>query len=193
MRAVLMGDPAHFSVKAGANPHTRNWIGMKKRVMRDQAIAQWHALARTLIALGVRVFVIPAHAELPGLVYPANAGFLPDPVETPGAARIYLLSNLIASRAVEVPVYGEFLSALGFAPVRARYRFEGEADFIPVGDTFLLTTGRIEQQRFVPRLGLPPWRRVYGFRSESAAEPEVSALVTPRKVLRLEMRKLTRP
>jgi N-dimethylarginine dimethylaminohydrolase len=182
-----MGDPSYFSVRGGANPHTRTRLGFKKRVSRDCAIAQWHALARALIGLGVRVFVIPPHRECPGLVYPANAGFLPHPVESPPLARFYLLSNLIASRAAETPLYREFVSALGFAPVMARYRFEGEADFIPVMGSYLLTVGRLERQRFVPRLGLPPWRRVYGFRTEVAAEDELAALVVPRPVHRLEL------
>ena len=183
-----MGDPAYFSVRGGANPHTRNRFGRKKRVVAQRAIEQWHALARVLVDLDVRVFVIPAHPECTGLVYPANAGFLPDPEERPPYARLYLLSNLVASRAAETPVYRDFLSRLGFAPVQARHRFEGEADFFPVADTFLLTTGRIEKQRFVPALSLPPWRRVYGFRTEAAVEPELSGLVAPRPVLGLELR-----
>ena len=187
MRAVLMGDPAHFSVRGGANPHTRNRLGLRKRVSREKAVAQWHALAGALVSLDVRVFVIPASEACPGLVYPANAGFLPASAETPPTARLYLLSNLIETRAAETPVYSDFLSRLGFAPVQSCYRFEGEADFIPAGDLFLFTCGRLERQRFVPRFGLPPWRRVYGFRSEPRAEADLTALVHPRKVLRLEL------
>lgn len=183
-----MGDPAFFNVRGGANPHTRNLLGLKKHVRADLAIAQWHALARALTGLGVRVFVIPAHAECTGLVYPANAGFLPDPEETPPQARLYLLSRLIPSRAAETPVYRNFLSRLGFAPILAQYRFEGEADFFPVAGTFALTTGPIERQRFVPRLGLPPWRRVYGFRTQAAEAAELEPLVAPRPVLRLTLR-----
>lgn len=182
-----MGDPAHFSVRGGANPHTRNRLGLRKRVSRAEAIAQWHALAGALVSLDVRVFVIPPSDACPGLVYPANAGFLPDPGETPPTARFYLLSNLIETRAGETPVYRDFLSRLGFAPVQSRYRFEGEADFIPAGDVFLFTCGPLERQRFVPRFGLPPWRRVYGFRSEPRAEAELAALVPARKLLRLEL------
>jgi N-dimethylarginine dimethylaminohydrolase len=154
----------------------------------DLAIAQWHTLARMLTGLGVRVFVIPERPECTGLVYPANAGFLPEPVETPPQARLYLLSRLLPSREAEMPVYREFLSHLGLAPILARHRFEGEADFFPLADTFILTTGRIERQRFVPRLGIPPWRRVYGFRTEAAEAAELASLVAPRPVLRLTLR-----
>jgi N-dimethylarginine dimethylaminohydrolase len=73
-RAVLMGDPAHFSVKGGANPHTRTRFGLRRRVNRERAIAQWKRLRDALKDLGVRVVVIPPAPEQPGLVYPANAG-----------------------------------------------------------------------------------------------------------------------
>jgi hypothetical protein len=64
---------------------------------------------------------------------------------------------------------------------------EGEADFFPVGGTYLLTHGRIERQRFTPAWSLPPWRRVYGFRTDSAVEPLLRSLVAPRPVLRIEL------
>ena len=34
LRCVLMGDPAHFSVQGGANPHTRTRWGTKRKVDR---------------------------------------------------------------------------------------------------------------------------------------------------------------
>jgi N-dimethylarginine dimethylaminohydrolase len=64
---------------------------------------------------------------------------------------------------------------------------EGEADFFPVGDRYLLTHGRIERQRFVPAWGWPPWRRVYGFRTDRAALPLLREIVKPREVLRIEL------
>jgi len=45
---VLMGDPTHFSVVGGANPHTRDRWGRRKRVDRALAIQQWGELRRTL-------------------------------------------------------------------------------------------------------------------------------------------------
>ena len=39
-RCVLMGDPAHFSVQGGANPHTRTRWGTRRSVDRERAIAQ---------------------------------------------------------------------------------------------------------------------------------------------------------
>ncbi len=174
-RAVLMGDPAHFHIAGGANPFTRNWWGKRKEVDKKRAIGQWHHLAKTLTSLGVRVFVIPPDERHPGLVYPANAGFLsrleePIPIQR----KSFILSNLLPSRAGESPVYTEFLKGLGFSLVSIRHRFEGEAELFPVGEEHVFTYGGVVKQRFVPRLGIPPWRRVYGFRTERDSLGELS-------------------
>ncbi len=67
------------------------------------------------------------------------------------------------------------------------FRFEGEADFFPVGERYLLTHGRLEKQRFVPALALPPWRRVYGFRTDARVSGILAPLVTPAPVTSLEL------
>jgi N-dimethylarginine dimethylaminohydrolase len=181
-----MGDPRHFSVKGGANPHTRTRWGTRRRVDRQRAIAQWQRLKDTLEDLGVRVIVVPPDPDQPGLVYPANAGFQSD-VDTPEAIdrKIFTLANLLPSRAGEKPHYRRTLTSAGFrtAEIDERYRFEGEADFFPAGDIHLLTHGRVERQRFVPALALPPWRRVYGFRTDVAVKHELAPRVAPRPIL----------
>jgi len=187
-RRVLMGDPAHFSVKGGANPHTRTRWGTRRRVDRTRAIEQWDALKRTLEDLGIEVLVVPPDPAQPGLVYPANAGFLTDvDAERPPAEKRFTLSNLLPTRAGEKAHYRRVLEPTGLplAEFDPRYRFEGEADFFPAGDVHLFTSGRLERQRFVPHLGFPPWKRVYGFRSDARLEPELAALVAPRPVLRI--------
>jgi N-dimethylarginine dimethylaminohydrolase len=185
-----MGDPRFFSVKGGANPHTRNRLGLRRRVDRGLAIRQWQRLRDALRDHGVRVVVAPADPGQPGLVYPANAGFLPDvDAERPAREKTFYLSNLIETRAGERVHYERVVRATGLrtAPVPEKYRFEGEADFFPAGPLHLLTHGRLEQQRFVPQLGLPPWRRVYGFRTDADVETFLAPLVAPRRVLRLEL------
>lgn len=185
-----MGDPAHFSVRGGANPHTRNILGVRKRVDAARAREQWHALARELIAHGTQVCVVEPHAELTGLVYPANAGFL-YPLEsdgTPAASdKIFYLANLLPSRAGEREIYRPFIRAMGYETADVTARFEGEADFFPAGDFMVFTHGRLERQRFVPRLGIPPWKRVYGFRSDANAIGELSAIAGTRPALALEL------
>jgi N-dimethylarginine dimethylaminohydrolase len=163
-----MGDPTFFSVVGGANPHTRDRFGRRKRVDRALAIRQWHRLRDLLADLGVRVHVIPPDAARPGLVYPANAGFR--------AGRDFVLSNLTPTRAAEQPAYREAVESLGLRARTIRARFEGEADLFPAGKHWLFTHGEIRRQRFVPHLGFPPWKRVYGFRSEPAALDEIAAI-----------------
>lgn len=187
-RWVLMGDPSHFSVQGGANPHTRTRWGRKRSVDREAAIQQWHALKGTLEDLGVRVLVVPPDPAQPGLVYPANAGSQSD-VDTPGRPqdKTFTLSNLLPTRAGEKPHYVKLLSEAGFPlhEIDLAYRYEGEADFFPAGEHYLLTHGRIEKQRFVPTLGMPPWKRVYGFRTDVRVVDILAPRVAPKKVLQI--------
>src|SRR5690348_1335161 len=186
-RTILMGDPTYFSVLGGANPHTRNVLGLRKSVDLDRARAQWHGLARALIAHGAEVCVIEPHQGMSGLVYPANAGFLYPLAGTPGDAKAFYLARLLPTRLREREVYQPFLEKMGYRCVQIVSRFEGEADFFPAGRFMLFTHGRVERQRFVLRMGLPPWRRVYGFRSEASAARELERLAKDRPVLPLEL------
>ena len=189
-RTVLMGDPSYFRVQGGANPHTRTRLGTRRSVDRGRAIAQWRRLRDVLRDHGLRVVIVPADPGATGLVYPANAGFLTDvDAEKPLAEKSFYLSNLIATRAVERAHYQRVLTAAGFriAAVPPRFRFEGEADFFPVGDRYLLTHGRLEQQRFVAHFGIPPWKRIYGFRTDGAVLPFLAEVVKPRPVQRVEL------
>jgi N-dimethylarginine dimethylaminohydrolase len=187
-RTIIMGDPRYFSVRGGANPHTRNVLGMKKKVDPELARRQWHTMARALLAQGAEVFVVEPHQELPGLVYPANAGFLYPLEGCAAAAKMFHLANLLPTRAGERAVYQRFIASLGFATAEMASRFEGEADFFPAGRYMLFTYGRIERQRFVPALAIPPWRRVYGFRSDAGALSELASITRDREVLALELR-----
>ena len=185
-----MGDPAHFSVKGGANPHTRTRWGTRRGVDRERAIGQWHNLRGALEDLGIRVVVVPAVADWPGSVYPANAGYLVDvDVPSPPSAKRFYLANLLPSRAGEKDHYRKVLSESGFAPVEIddRYRMEGEADFFPAGGVHLMTYGGLERQRFVPSLGFPPWKRVYGFRTDARVEPILQQAIGERRILRIEL------
>jgi len=189
-RTVLMGDPAWFSVKGGANPHTRTRWGARRTVDRAKAQAQWARLRDVLTDLAVRVLVVPPDPAQPGLVYPANAGFLTDlDAEKPLAEKRFYLANLLPTRAGERPHYRRVLEAAGVRcyDLDPRFRMEGEADFFPVGDRYLLTHGRIERQRFVATWAWPPWRRVYGFRTDRAVEPLLAEIVKPREVIRIEL------
>jgi len=187
-----MGDPTYFSVLGGANPHTRNALGMRKAVDADRARRQWHQLARTLVEHGVEVCVVEPHQGISGLVYPANAGFLfPLAGATKGnqadLAKQFYLANLLPSRAAEREVYRPFIQSMGYQTRAVEARFEGEADFFPASRYMLFTYGVVERQRFVPRLGLPPWKRVYGFRSDRRALDELQGYIHGHPVLPLEL------
>jgi N-dimethylarginine dimethylaminohydrolase len=189
-RTVLMGDPTHFSVKGGANPHTRTRWGTKRSVDRALAQKQWARLKDLLRDLGVRVLVVPPDPAQPGLVYPANAGFLTDlDAEKPHGEKRFYLANLLPTRAGEKKHYRAVLAAAGFdvREIPERFRMEGEADFFPVAGRYVLTFGGIERQRFVPALAIPPWRRVYGFRTDVTVEPLLRELVAPHDVCRIEL------
>jgi len=182
-----MGDPLFFSVKGGANPHTRNALGLRKTVDAERARRQWHMMARTLRALGAEVLVVEPHQDLPGLVYPANAGFLFPLENTPAEKKAFYLANLLPTRAAEQPVYRKVIESLGLVTKTLEARFEGEADFFPAGPYMIFTHGKLERQRFVPTIGLPPWRRVYGFRSDERAVEELQRIVGPKPILSLEL------
>jgi N-dimethylarginine dimethylaminohydrolase len=189
-RHVLMGDPNHFSVVGGANPHTRTRWGTRRTVDRERAIVQWHRLKDTLEDLGAHVLVVPPDPAQPGLVYPANAGFqshvdTPEPI----SSKTFTLANLLPTRAGEKAHYRRELEAAGFRVVEIDpvYRFEGEADFFPAGDLHLLTHGRVEKQRFVPALSIPPWKRVYGFRTDVRVRQVIEQCVAPREILEIPL------
>jgi N-dimethylarginine dimethylaminohydrolase len=185
-----MGDPTHFSVKGGANPHTRTRWGTRRRVDRGRAIAQWRELRALLEDLGLRVLVVPPVPEWPGTVYPANAGVMLE-VDRPLPApeRRFLLANLLPTRAGEQAHYARVLAEAGLPTenLDPSLRFEGEADFFPAGDRYLFTHGRVERQRFVPALSLPPWQRIYGFRTDARAEAALAPRVHPLPVLQIEL------
>jgi N-dimethylarginine dimethylaminohydrolase len=185
-----MGDPTHFSVKGGANPHTRTRWGRRRTVDKRLAIQQWHGLRALLEELGIRVIVVPPVAEWPGTVYPANAGFMFSVDEPkPAANKRFVLSNLLPSRAGEQPHYASVFSEAGIPTetLDPPLRFEGEADLFPAGGRYLFTHGRLERQRFVPAFGIPPWKRVYGFRTDVRAREWFARQLAPREVLRVEL------
>lgn len=188
-QAVLLGDPGCFRVKSGTNPHTRTRWGRRKSVDRARALAQWQGLRSALQAHGVTVHVLPAVPEHPGTVFPANAG-----VRIGGT---FYLSNLNRARASEKEIYREHLRQLGLdvRELPSPHPFEGEADFTAVGDPsgdpkkriHLFTHGRLERPRWVPRLGIPPYRRAYGFRSDRRVLEALRQLVRPLEVVPLEL------
>lgn len=184
----MMGDPKYFAIKKGANPHTRNRWGFRKRVNAVRAQAQWEKMAETLAGHGVNIHVIPPDPHYPGLVFPANAGValrVEDPL--PLHERDFVLSRMTVSRGGETHVYRRFLNALEVRTHESLYSFEGEADLNPWGDGFIFTYGPLQRQHWALRWGMSPWKRVYGFRTEERAWEEISHRLGPERVLKLRL------
>jgi hypothetical protein len=184
-RAVLMGDPTHWSARAGPG----HGHGLR-RGDRAAAQRQWHALYDLLRDLGVVPIVIPPSVAEPGLVYPANVGFLTDvDAEKPVSQKRFVLANRRPARPGERLQVRQVLAQHGFRveAVDERLAFAGSADFFAAGDDWVFTVGCSEPPRLVAALALPPWRRLPGRRADAAAEPVLRALVAPRPVLRIEL------
>lgn len=135
--AVLMTDPRHFAIRGGANPHTRHADNSLKVVDIANAWPQWHAYVDALLAAGVDVYVVDAQPGATGMVFAANAGFLPRRLDDcPSYEKAFYVSHFTAAhRAVEEPLFARFMADFGF-DVRdypPEWRFEGEADAFPIG------------------------------------------------------------
>src|SRR6185437_15484110 len=127
------------------------------------------------------------HPGISGLVYPANAGFLYPLDGESGERKKFYLSHLLPTRAQERDIYRPFIQSMGYEKSDIVARFEGEADFFPAGDYMLFTHGKIERQRFAPHFGIPPWKRIYGFRSDAGASRELQPIVGAREIIDLEL------
>jgi arginine dihydrolase len=71
-RRYLMCPPRHFGVLYEINP----WMHREVTVDVDRAAGQWEGLVATLRAAGATVEVMDARAEVPDLVFTANAGLV---------------------------------------------------------------------------------------------------------------------
>jgi N-dimethylarginine dimethylaminohydrolase len=185
-----MGDPTHWGARAAGPGSPRTGLGSARPAERAAAVRQWHGLHDLLRDLGVVPIVIPPQLGEPGLVYPATAGFLTDvDAEKPVSEKRFVLANPRPGRPGERLHVRQVLAQHGFRleTLDERLEFSGAADFFGAGDDYVFTVGWSEPPRHVPALGLPPWRRVPGRRSDAAAEPALRGLVAPRPVLRIEL------
>ncbi len=185
---VLLGDPRHFRIKGGRNPYTRGRWGLKKRVDSARARAQWERFKETLERLGARTVVMNGDPDYPGMVFPANAGFLQAKYKpAPLAEKRFVLSKLSGHREGERHLYVRFLGSLGLRLEEAPFLFEGEADFFPAGEFFIFTFGKIVPTGFRPAAGLPPWRYQFSHRSDARNAEFLRKLVAPVNVLPVKL------
>lgn len=183
-----MGDPTYFRVKSGSNPHTRNRWGLKKKVITEKAVRQWRHFVDELLELGVYVLTVPPVQKYPGMVFPANAGVVIDRNDvSPFSEKTFLLSNLTPGRSGEDVYYREYFARLGFKIQQSVYKFEGEADFFPAGPYYIFTYGKVMRQRFTFYWSLPPYKRIYGFRTDIRSREILEKLVPHKEILSCEL------
>ncbi len=187
---VLLGHPRYFRIVHGANPHTRDRWGRRRIVDRGRMLAQWERFRQTLVDLGVRVLVLPPSEAHPGAVFPANAGLRV-------GGTVYL-SWPNPARAGERALFRPCLEQHGYRVEELPgppHQWEGAADTFPIGDPsgnpaktlYLFTHGRLERLRWAWRAGWPPYRRVFGFRTDERVLPAIRTVTAPHEVLPLEL------
>jgi N-dimethylarginine dimethylaminohydrolase len=123
--AVLMCRPDHYGIEYEINP----WMHVAVQVDHALAQAQWEALHRAYLDLGLAIELAEPVAGLPDMVFTANAAVLWD-----GRA---VLSNFHhAERAGEEPHWRRELERLGFEvhELPRSLSFEGAGDALFVGD-----------------------------------------------------------
>src|SRR4051794_37557408 len=69
-RHYLMCAPSHFGVLYEINP----WMSAEVAVDQDRALEQWEGLVATLREAGAQVETIEPAAQVPDMVFTANAG-----------------------------------------------------------------------------------------------------------------------
>jgi N-dimethylarginine dimethylaminohydrolase len=123
--AVLMCRPDHFGIEYEINP----WMHVAVKVDHALAEAQWDALHRTYVDLGVEIELAAPVAGLPDMVFTANAAVLWDD-------RAVLSNFHHAERQGEEAHWRQELERLGFDvhELPRSLSFEGAGDALFLGD-----------------------------------------------------------
>ncbi len=130
--AVLMCRPDHFGIEYEINP----WMHVAIQVDHALATAQWEALHRTYIDLGVEIELAAPVAGLPDMVFTANAAVVWD-------GRAVLANFHHPERQGEEPHWRSELERLHFEvhELPRSLSFEGAGDALFVGDRLFCGTG----------------------------------------------------
>lgn len=153
-RRYLMCPPVHFGVLYEINP----WMRREVSVDPDRARAQWDNLVTTLRTAGAEVEMLEPHADVPDLVFTANAG-----VVNAGAKQFVPSHFRHPERQAETPVNLAWFAAAGWSVDRLPddLDHEGAGDALP----------------FTPEGGPTVLLSGYSFRSDASAATELSALL----------------
>lgn len=151
-RRFLVCPPEHFGVLYEINP----WMHEEVAVDPEVARQQWDGLVAALGQAGASVEVLPAHPELPDLVFTANAGIVSGGLFVPSHFRF-------PERQAETPVNAAWFAERGFRVERLPEDLdhEGAGDALPfarAGRAPVLVSG-------------------YSFRSDAAASGALGQLL----------------
>jgi N-dimethylarginine dimethylaminohydrolase len=151
-RRFLMCPPRHFGVLYEINP----WMQREVTVDADLALAQWEGLVATLEEAGATVEQMAPQAEVPDLVFTANAGVVNGRQFVPSHFRH-------PERQPETPVNAAWFEANGWRVDRlpAELDHEGAGDALP----------------FTPEDGRTVLLSGYSFRSDAGAATALSGLL----------------
>ena len=151
-RRYLMCPPRHFGVLYEINP----WMSREVSVDPDQALAQWEGLVATLEVAGAEVVVMEPEADVPDLVFTANAGVVNGGQFVPSHFRH-------PERRPETPINAAWFAKRGWRVdhLPAELDHEGAGDALP----------------FTPEDGRTVLLSGYSFRSDAGAATELSTLL----------------
>jgi N-dimethylarginine dimethylaminohydrolase len=170
-RRYLMCPPRHFGVLYEINP----WMSREVSVDPDQALAQWDGLVATLEAAGAEVVVMEPEAEVPDLVFTANAGVVNGGQFVPSHFRH-------PERRPETPINADWFGKRGWRVdhLPAELDHEGAGDALPftpeetIDESVLGPTPSRGGGRGSGRTVLLSG---YSFRSDAGAATELSTLL----------------
>jgi N-dimethylarginine dimethylaminohydrolase len=156
-RRFLMCPPTHFGVLYEINP----WMHAEVAVDADRARKQWDGLVAALREAGAEVETIEQDAEVPDLVFTANAGIVSGDLFVPSHFRH-------PERRPETEYFARWFADRGATVERLPedLSHEGAGDALPFGaDTATRERG-----------GAPVLLSGYRFRSDAAATTPISGL-----------------
>jgi len=151
-RRYLMCPPEHFGVLYEINP----WMHHEVAVDPDEAHRQWDGLVAALRQAGAEVEALPAHPEVPDLVFTANAGIVNGRRFVPSHFRF-------PERQAETPINAAWFAAQGYRVDRLPDHLDHEG----AGDALPFTA---------PGTG-PVLVSGYSFRSDAAATAALGELL----------------
>ncbi|MGH9215331.1 MAG: dimethylarginine dimethylaminohydrolase family protein, partial [Acidimicrobiales bacterium] len=170
-RRYLMCPPLHFGVLYEINP----WMSSEVSVDPELALAQWEGLVATLEAAGAEVVVMEPVADVPDLVFTANAGLVNGGQFVPSHFRH-------PERQPETPINAAWFSERGWRVdhLPAELDHEGAGDALPftpeeaIDESVLGPTPSRGGGRGSGRTVLLSG---YSFRSDAGAATELSTLL----------------